>query len=242
LGDYPRALEMLSKSLQFAKIENNLSTIGVLYLNIGNVFDHRGESKKALDYYSRGIKHLENDGNMVEVARGHFYIGDSHMQIGHIEQAEAAYDIALEKAKEKGKQDYWGPNISMINIHGLQGRYEDAKDLFNICHEAMKEKDDKIGLGLSHMYYGNIRSLEQNFDEAEILLIRSITMFENLGLIYELGRAKFLLGENYIRAQRFEEAKNFLDESYQIFKNLGAKSQADITRLKLLELRDDGGI
>jgi tetratricopeptide (TPR) repeat protein len=106
----------------------------------------------------------------------------------------------------------------------------------------MKEREDKIGLGLSHMFYGNTKSLEQNFDEAEILLIRSITMFENLGLLYDLGRAKFFLGENYLRAQRFEEAKSLLDESYQIFKNLGAKSQADKTRLKLLELRDDGGI
>lgn len=242
MGDFPRALEMLSKSLQFAKIENNLSTIGVLYLNIGNVFDHRGESKKALDYYSRGIKHLENIGNMIEVSQGYFNIGNAHMQMGHLDEAEDAFETAIEKAKEKGKQDYWGPNISLINIRGLQGKYQDARELFVICDEAMEDKDDKIGLGLAHMYYGNVRSLELEYDEAEILLIRSITMFESLGLLYEMGRAKYYLGENYLRAQKYEEAKTYLDESYQIFKNLGAKSQADNTRLKLLELRDDGGI
>ncbi len=241
IGDYPRALEMFSKSLQYAKVDNNLNTIGALYLNIGNVFNHRGDSKKALDYYHRGIKHLETIGNMIEASRGYSNIGNLQMQLGDLDDAEKTLELSLEKAKEKGRHDYWWPNISLIYIKGVKNKFGEAEEIFEACVDAMKERDDRIGLGISHMYFGEVRSLQQKYDESETLLGRAVSMFENLGLVYELGRGKFFLGENYLRAQRYEEAKSYLDEAYQIFKNLGAKSEAEKTREKLLELRDDGG-
>jgi tetratricopeptide (TPR) repeat protein len=241
LGDYPRALEMFSKSLQYAKVENDLNTIGTLYLNIGNVFNHRGDSKKAIDYYQRGIKHFETIGNVLEASKGYSNIGNLQMLTGDLDEAESTLITALEKAKEKGRHDYWWPNISLIFIRGIQGRFEDAEEIFNNCLDTLKERDDKVGMGISHMYFGAVRSMEQKYDEAETLIIRAISMFENLGMLYELGKSKHFLGENYVRAQRFDDAKTYLDEAYQIFKNLGAKSQVEITREKLLELRDGGG-
>ncbi|MGA1793468.1 MAG: tetratricopeptide repeat protein [Thermoplasmatota archaeon] len=240
-GEYPRALEMFSKSLQYAKIDNDLNTIGALYLNIGNVFNHRGDSKKALDYYNRGIRHLETSGNMLEASIGYSNIGGIHIQDQQLDEAEKMLEMALAKAKEKGRHDFWWPNINLIYLRGVQGRFKDASRIFDLCEDAMKDRDDRVGLGIAYMYLGNVRSLEQRFDEAETLLIRALTMFENLGLQYEIGRAKASLGENYIKAGRYEDAKGYFDEAYQLFKTLGARHQAEIVRERLLELRDGSG-
>lgn len=240
-GDFPKALEMFSKSLQYAKIENDLNTIGALYINIGNVFNHRGDSSKALDYYARGIKHLENNGNFIEASRGYSNIGNVHLQLGEIDEAETALEKANSMAREKGKSDSWWPNMNLILLLGTRGKYNEADELFEAAIEHMKEKNDQLGLGIAHLYYGTVTSRKDMSEEAETLLLRAHGIFENLGVTYELGRAKYELGEHYLRTSRFEEGKDYLDNAYVLFKGMGAKSRAQIVRDRLLEIRDGDG-
>ncbi|MGA1848842.1 MAG: tetratricopeptide repeat protein [Thermoplasmatota archaeon] len=240
-GDFPKALEMFSKSLQYAKIENNLNTIGALYINIGNVFNHRGDSAKALDYYNRGVKHLENIGNFIEASRGYSNIGNVHIQLGELEEAEKALEKSNSMAKEKGKSDNWWPNLNMILLMGAKGKFNEAKELFETCVEHMKEKNDQLGMGVAHLYYGSVTSRKDMSEEAETLLLRAHGIFEGLGVAYDLGRAKYELGEHYIRISRFEEGKDYLDNAYSIFKSIGAKSKAEMVRERLLQIRDGDG-
>lgn len=238
-GDYPKSLEMFSKALQYAKISNNLDTIGKLYLNIGNVFNHRGDHTKAIDYYRRGIKHLESTGNFIEASRGYSNLGNVQLQMGELQKANKTLATSIDKAKEKGRYDYWWPSINRILLFGLSGKTKEAQEVFESVVEQIKERDDKVGLAVAHMYMGSINSLAGSFDEAETMLVRAISVLESLGVSYDLARGKMFLGEHYIRADRFEEARNFLQEAYNTFKNIGAKFLAERTRKRLLELRDD---
>jgi tetratricopeptide (TPR) repeat protein len=163
---------MFSKSLQYAKIDNNLDTIGVLYINIGNVFNHRGDSKKAIDYYSRGIRHLEKTGNLIEASKGYSNKGNVLISLGDLEEADKSLLKAIEKAKEKGRNDFWWPYINMIYLRGLQERYEESEEIFNDCFEKMKDRDNRILIGISYMYMGTVKSMHQDYEEAETLLVR----------------------------------------------------------------------
>ncbi|MEA3559587.1 MAG: tetratricopeptide repeat protein, partial [Candidatus Thermoplasmatota archaeon] len=205
-GDYPKSLEMYSKALQYAKIANNRDTIGNLYLNIGNVFNHRGDSNKAIDYYNRGIKHLESTDNYIEASRGYSNLGNVQIQLEEFEEAEKNFATSIEKAKEKGRHDYWWPHINRINLLGLIGKPDEAEKVFDSVVEHIKEKDDKVGLAIAHLYLGNIKSHSNQYEEAETLLVRSISILESLGIVYDLGRGKLFLGEHYMRAGRFDEA------------------------------------
>ncbi|MFO8051618.1 MAG: tetratricopeptide repeat protein [Thermoplasmatota archaeon] len=240
-GDYSRALEMYSKALQYGKIANNLDTIGKLYINIGNVFNHRGDSKKAVDYYQRGIKHLENNNNYLEASRGYSNLGNVQIQLGDYEKAEESLETSIAKAKEKGRYDYWWPSINKIQLLGLTGRSEEAERVFDSIIDHVKERDDKVGLAIAHLYLGNIKSLTNRFDEGETLLVRSISILESLGVTYDLARGKLFLGEHYIRTGNFEEGKNYLQEAYDLSKGIGARSLSEISRKRLLELRKDNG-
>ncbi|MBN1389509.1 MAG: tetratricopeptide repeat protein [Candidatus Thermoplasmatota archaeon] len=240
-SDYPRALEMFSKSLQFAKIENNLNTIGTLYMNIGNVFNHRGDIKKALDYYNRGIKHLESSGNTLDASVGYSNIGSIYLQNGEFEEAEKVLELAISMTSERGRHDLCWPNINLIDLRGIQGKFTEASNIFEMCEDSMKDRDDKVGLGIAYLNIGKARILEQKPEEAETLIIRSITMLESLGMLYDLGKAKYSLGEAYLMSARYDEGKVYLDEAYQILKSIGARYQAEKVRGRLLEIRDSGG-
>ncbi len=201
-SDYPKALEMFSKSLQYAKIENNINTIGTLYLNIGNVFDQRGDCDKAMDYYMRGIKHLEKIGNLLVAARGYADIGDIQMEIGKLDEAEISLEDSMKKAKEKGRFEYWWPNINMILLKGLQGKFKESKEIFEMATDHLKQRDEKIGMGIAFLYRGISMSLEGDKDEAETMILRAIGIFESLGVPYEIGRGKKHLGEHYLKNSR----------------------------------------
>ncbi|MCU0798642.1 MAG: tetratricopeptide repeat protein [Candidatus Thermoplasmatota archaeon] len=236
-GDLTRSLEMFSKSLQYAKSINDANTIGSLYLNIGNVFNHRGDQKKAIDYYSRGVKHLESIGNLAEVSRGYNNLGNVHLMNRETEEAEKYLHQAIESAKEQGRQDTWWPTLNLIHLRALQGRYEEASSLYDHAIEDIRERDDKVALGVAMMYMGDCRSRVGDPEEAESLLLKSISSFESLDVLYELSRARYFLGEHYIRIERFDEARSFLTEAYQSLKNMGALGLAQRVREKLLEVR-----
>ncbi len=240
-GEFPRALEMFSKSLQYAKLENNLNTIGTLYIDIGNVFNHRGDMKKAIDYYTRGIRHLESYGNIIEASRGYSNMGGVHLQLGEMEEAEKNLDMAIKKAKEQGRQEPWWPMILKIKLRALQNRFKEADDAFERVSEDLKGKDDQVGLASSLMYVGLSKTREGKYEEGETFLVRAISIFESLTVPFDLARTKDLLGDLYMKNSKFDEAKTFYSESYQAFKEIGAKRYAEEVRGKLLELRGGDG-
>jgi tetratricopeptide (TPR) repeat protein len=240
-GEFPRALEMFSKSLQYAKLENNLNTIGSLYINIGNVFNHRGDTKKALDYYTRGIRHLESFGNSIEASRGYSNIGGVHLQLDELEEAEKNLELAITKAKEQGKQEPWWPMILKIKLKALQNHFSDSDDIYERVFEDLKDKDDRVALASCLMYAGFSKIREGRYEEAETFLVRSISIFESLNIPFDLSRSKNLLGDLYLKTSRFDEARTFFSESYKVFKGIGAKRYAEEVRGKLLELRGGDG-
>lgn len=240
-GEFPRALEMYSKSLQYAKLENNLNTIGSLYLNIGNVFNHRGDMKKALDYYSRGIKHLESYGNNIEASRGYSNIGAVHIQLGDLDDAEKNLDLAINKAKEQGRQEPWWPMIIKIKLKALQNKFDEADDIYDRVSDELKGKEDRVALASSMMYAGMSKTREGKYEESETFLVRAISIFESLDVPFDLARAKDLLGDLYIKSNRFDEARTYYSESYKAFKGIGAKKYSEEVRGKLLELRGGDG-
>lgn len=237
-GEFPRALEMFSKSLQYAKIMNNLNTIGTLYLNIGNVFNHRGDMKKALDYYQRGIKHLESYGNTIEAARGYSNIGAIKIQEGEIEEAEKNLDLSILKAKEKGRQEPWWPQILKIKLYALKKDFAKCEEIQKIVDEELKSKNDRIATASAFMYTGFAKTLKGEIEDAETNLVRALSIFESLNVPMEIARVKRYLGELYLKDSRFDEARTYLNESYKIFKNIGARRMAEELRDRLLELRE----
>ncbi len=240
-GEFPRALEMFSKSLQYAKIENNLNTIGSLYINIGNVFNHRGDMEKALDYYSRGVRHLESFGNMIEASRGYSNMGEVLFQLGNLEEAEEKLLLSIEKAKEQSGLEPLGPLVLMIKLRALQGRFNEADEAFDRISYESKWKDYKFAQSIMLLYSGFSKMAEGQFEEAETTLVRTITLLESMSIPYDLARAKQYLGDLYIKMNKFDEARSYLNEAHKISKSIGARKLSDDVRRKLLELRDGDG-
>lgn len=240
-GEFPRALEMFSKSLQFAKVKNDMRTIGSLYLNIGNVFHHRGDMKKAIDYYSRGVRHLESSKNLSEASRGICNIGSALLQLEEYDEAEEKLNLSLDKSKEQGGQEFWWPNLLMIQLKTLQMKYDKAEECIELVSDELKSKDDKMANAILLQFEGLLRMKQERTEEAETLFVRSVSLFESLGTPYNIALSKMYLGDLYVRMDRFEEGRDYLSQAHQTFKTLGSKLMVEIARKKLLAIRDGDG-
>ncbi|HHD16229.1 MAG TPA: tetratricopeptide repeat protein [Euryarchaeota archaeon] len=240
-GEFPRALELFSRSLQYAKLQNNLSTIGALYLNIGNVFNHRGDLDKAIDYYRRGSKHLESHGNLLEACRGYSNMGGVYLQKGELDKAEEMLRTALNKSKEQGRSDPWWPQILMIKLHALRDEFREAERIFDMVNEELKGREDRMAQGTSLLYFGLSRMREGKSEEAETLIMRALSIFESANTPLEITRAKEMLGDLYLRMGKYDAARTYLNEAYQTLKSIGAKKFTEDVRRKLLELREGDG-
>jgi tetratricopeptide (TPR) repeat protein len=235
-GDFPKSLEMFSKSLQYAKIDNSLRTIGKLYLSIGDLFQQRGDMDKSIDYYIRGIKHLETIGDSLAVSQGHSSIARVNMDRGDLDAADASLRQALEKAKEKGRPDFKPPHIQLLKLRSMQGRFEDARLAFETLMDSLNSEEEKVFFALANMNYGEICSIEGRRAESESLLMKALDTFTALDMPYELGRTKAILADHYARNDERPIARDLLLEAQGIFKSIGAKAQFDATVGKLASL------
>ena len=227
-GKYPKALEMFSKSLQYAKMENNLSTIGNLYIQIGNLFNHRGDLQKSIDYYNRGLKHLDTVGDTISSARALSNMGNSNIQLGNLDEAEKKLKSAIQSSKQKGGVDFWWPYINMIKLYVERGEFEKADMFYKIAMDQLNGRGDKLATGIALMYGSEVRIGEKDLEEADKMIERANSIFEELGIPFELGRLKLVQGKMCLEKGEEEEARKKLGEAHRIFQSIGANKKKDL--------------
>lgn len=235
-GDYASSLEMLSKSLQYAKFDNNLRTIGKLYLYIGDLFQTRGDLDKSIDYYKRGIKHLETIGDSLNVSRGLSSISRAQLEMKEIDLSAESLNLALEKAKEKGRPDHYPPNMEAMRLMNHKGRLNEAKHHFEVLMDTIRADEEKVSYAFAMMLIGDTYSREADSASSEEALGKASTIFSNLNMPYDLASTKMLIARNAERSGDMERARSALKEAADLFRRIGAKSQLAIAEKVLSQL------
>lgn len=183
-GDYPKALEYLTRAQLIAEKHNMYDKLFEAKNNIGIIYFDLGEYGEALDYYldcyTIAIKHLNPKKEMAILNNIAIVYSVEENYVKGEEYFKKAYDIA-KKENDRLKIGHYA--INLARVANKTGRLAEGRKYLNEALDYLK-------------------------DEKKLLLQTKITLAENLLLSGNTKRAKEILFELYPVTQKEKTPQN----------------------------------
>lgn len=201
-GDFQKAVEYFSKARMYAERNNDKSMLAVIYANVGNTYEFIKDYPSAKHYLFASLELFK------ELKQPKQYAG-CYMNIGVMYYEHNEPDSAMYYYKESLKLPFGDPGQAAILHFNISECYLRQKNLA----EAEKELLTGIALikDLHSDYYeamfsqqlGKIYMLQGKYDEAEQLILQSLTVAQKSKLLSPETQA------NYNMYQLYEAKKDY---------------------------------
>lgn len=237
LGDYDRALELLSKATDYLKLAKDLSNKKV-QMELSNIsslecwlYRIKGKmeiaEKKGLEAIEivRGIKDWQWDSGLKQaLTRAYNNLSVVYCVKGEFTQALELCQKALNNAEETGDLK---SKVDAYNIMGTVFKarvdYERAIDSFTMNLKITEELGDKKGMGVAYCNLGNVYQHKGEYTTALDLYQKFLEISQELGDKSGIGMASNNIGIIYFNMGNYERALKFFEDYYRTSQELGDK-------------------
>lgn len=237
LGDYDRALELLSKASEYLKLAKEPSDKNVL-MELSNIsslecwlYRIKGKmeiaEKKGLEAIDivRGIKDWQWDSGLKQtLTRAYNNLSVVYCIKGEFTQALELCQKALNNAEETGDLR---SKVDAYNIMGTVFKarvdYERAIDSFTMNLKITEELGDKKGVGVAYCNLGNVYQHKGEYTTALDLYKKFLEISQELGDKPGIGMASNNMGIIYFNMGNYEKALKFFEDYYRTSQELGDK-------------------
>ena len=214
-----------------------MSSMAKTFIELGNVYNHWGQTEKAIEYYSKSIIELEKLKDYSELARAYNNIGDTYLQTNEWEKAIESFDKCQEMSEKIGNKNMlawalFNSSEALAYTGELDKAESNCIDALNIC----ETQDDKIGMNGVFRCLGIIYRFKEDWDRAIENLSKSITILEMLDIPYDLGDTYFQHGTTYEQMGELMGAKENYQMAVELLDAVGAKNQAEEAKDRLASL------
>jgi tetratricopeptide (TPR) repeat protein len=239
-GKWSFAIEILEKAIEISK---NIDEIqGDLIIQLGFIFENRGEYDKASKLYKESLRIYKELGDKSGIATTLRNLGNIHLHQGNYEEAVKKYNQSLKIAEELGDKSGIAKALHNLgNIHYFQGNYEEAVKLYNQSLKMGEELRNKSGIAKTLRNLGNIHYFQGNYEEAVKLYNQSLKMGEELRNKSGIAKTLHNLGNIHYSQGNYEEAVKKYNQSLRIAEELGDKSGIATTLHQLGNVQCDQG-
>jgi tetratricopeptide (TPR) repeat protein/DNA-binding MarR family transcriptional regulator len=242
-GQVESALKVFTLATKMAgQIGNDVMRAHALF-QLGEVLRRKGLLDEARACYDQGMDILETEGGPEDLAKGHYGLAVIQYAQGHLDEACARYQKALEEAR-KGR-DLPTASAVVTNMGECLLKRGDVGKAMDLLRENLKMIEinrDSALISKAHSTLGLIYSLKEDWARAN----NSFQM--GIQEARQSGNRKLLaanLTEGAIPLMRKgeeERAEESLEEAQEIYTRLGDKSgeaQVELKRAELYMLGDD---
>ena len=217
-----KTLPLFQEALNYAKKVEDQGQIGIIYIEMGNVFLHQENAQKANDLYEKAITTLEKASLHSELARAHNNLGYSLTLQEDWESAIRHLEISMKEAEEIGDLQMKAWAQSSIGEAYLQmGSLIKARENLDEGMRFLKKIGDKTGLCEFYHLFGMYHTKKHEWDEGEEYFENCIALAKELDNPKTLAKAYEELGKMYVIKGDKQPAKKNLDEAVKIYKQLG---------------------
>jgi len=213
LGRYDEAIREFQKLLDYCQDEKLLSKRVDVFLGIGQLMAKTGEHDRALGYIHRALSGFRRLNNASGICKSLRNLGAIYINLGEFDDAEAAYDEAIEMAlQEKLHIIYADLYNNLGTIKNIRGDwkaalecYFKAKDVFEKEGEIRKSAYTLNNIGITLLEQGQLTNARDSFLSA--LRVAGTVRDESLLLILNLSLTDLSLKVgNYSDAGRYCQA------------------------------------
>jgi len=234
-SDYGRAQAFFEQTITLSLKINSRLTLADAYLDLGTMFDEKGEHEKAIDCFKESIGAMSLgilDGEVKEMTIPRLYIelGTAYCRSGDIEEAIKAYEQALERSKGYAAMHAWA--LSKLGVcYAKQGCFEKGITACDRAHEVFTTYDDRMGQAGVSMSYAMVYWSGKDYARAAKHFIKCIGLNEIIGTPFRIADARMQYGLMLKELGDKEGAQRQLLRGQKIFQKLENRRMAlDIVR------------
>ena len=165
VGDYPKALQFLTKALKIYEDIRDQPGISRSINNMGDIYMTRGDYKKALEYF---IQSKNKEPGPVD---NYFHtivllnIGECYLNINEPDSALFYLEANYPVAKQNRYEDLYGDFERLLGeVQSAKGHFDQSLISFNKSISSYKNVDDKQHLSIS---YRSIAKLYQKLNQQD---------------------------------------------------------------------------
>ncbi len=194
---------------------------GLAFLDAGDLARQSFASRKAHEYYSRGLELLgdQDARRRIEALHNH---GDVLLIIGKPEEALSAFREMLVHAYRLGLKSKGGAAHNRIGrLHRDLGHLSAARPHLDAALELFAEAQDERGVGASHDDIGKLLWLKGEYPAALVELKLGLEMRNKIGDLRSIALSLNNLGMLWMDHGKASNAKETLEASLQIRRDIG---------------------
>ncbi len=234
LGQSRQALEFLEDSLNLYNRLKDISSLPVLFMETGMVYNAIGNYAEAGTAYEKALQIWQQEGNLYWQANLLNNLGVLRHFQGEYEKAALAFEEGLVCAQRSG---YTRMEASIII--GLGDLYTELED-FNVAqlnyqhaHEIVDRMDDRFLLFYLKIAQANLLFLQKEVKEARQLISSAVVMVQSGDSLYEKGMINLGIGRLSLLEGNLVQAVGELEEAERCFSEDGSKLEGDASRIWL---------
>jgi tetratricopeptide (TPR) repeat protein len=225
-GDYPGALKYHAEGLATTKEMGDARETLLEEVRYARSLSMRpGELPASIDRLRVAAAALEKMGEKAEAAEAHIYIGVALGMTPLPQEALAAFEQALQLAKEANDPRRMGWALFDIadTLHDLN-RLDEAEASNREARAQLERVGDRFGLAQTYVYEGKILRSRKDPDGAEKALKQAFALFDEQNMDADIVEVILRLGEVEATRKNWSRVREHL---------------ADLEQRRLSELRPD---
>ncbi len=222
LSNYDSALYYYEKALPLSDKANDLRSKGVNYINMGNVYQFKGELDQAPDYYLKAIKYLEiiKDSNaiantLVNLSSLFESLEQTDKQIEYLEQALTIIPTSNQQIIGISNGDL---GLAYLN----KGDLANAYSYFSISDSIARSGDFPRLDFFVNRNFGEYYYAQNRFIEAIDYYEKALTKGAEISDEYFKNDLYLNLGNANVEIEQYQKGTGYLLKAYNMGKSSGA--------------------
>ena len=204
LRAYPRALQA------YQTVLDDPSTCpyhGIIYHNIGGVYQEQRQWLQALDAYQRALKLYEKHGHQHQLGSIHHQIGIVYQQQRQWPQALKAYECAIELKEQNGQQQALCSTHHQIGrVYVEQQQWRQALGAYQHALALQEQHGQQHESGATYYYIGIVYQEQRQWREALDAHQRALKFQEQHGQQHRMGGTYNGIGRVHQEQRQWQQA------------------------------------
>ena len=236
-GNYDRAEEHFTRSLEIGRKLGNLEIMGVATNSLGILASMRGDLEGAMVHYRDAVTVYQQMDNPTSLAKTYHNIGMLHMDCERWTEALDSFEQSLEITTEHGELGMM--SITYLNKAEVYFALSDLSVAASYCGKALRifeELADKLGEAEAQRVLGMVFTKKEQWSAALGLFEDSLALSESCGNPLDTAETYRELGRMYVAKGDRDPARKAFVQALDRFRQVGAERDVEETEKLLSDL------
>ncbi len=226
-GDWEQALEVFVKSIELGSSIGDIPDTAAPLQNIGILYAHRGDLRKALDYYEQSLKAEHAAQNLTGIASSLAVIATVHWALGETKTAKNTLEQSFELYSQPLSKDdgYWVAMKLFIEMAAEEGKYQEAMDKVIVLEEIIAQTHSSYYQSMIFLIHGLLELVQRNLGNAKQQLTRSLEIAKAEKYTQILLEAQLKMAEVILRQYELSTNEKLLYEVASLLEEIEKHAQ-----------------